>query len=60
MEGCSMYNYYEKNMNCLKDKRRQLYDKLLKIIDDNEFDFNRFELVETKSGQKTVEITNDG
>lgn len=55
-----MYNYYEKNMNCLKDKRRQLYDKLLKIIDDNEFDFNRFELVETKSGQKTVEITNDG
>lgn len=53
-------NCFEKNMNCLKDKRKQLYDKLVEIIDNKEYDFSRFNLIETKNGQKTVEIIDNG
>lgn len=52
-------NCFEKNMNCLKDKRKQLHEKLVEIINNKEYDFSRFNSIETKNGQKTVEIIND-
>lgn len=53
-------SYLEKNLNCIKKNRKRLYDQLTKIIDKREYDFSKFKIIDTKNGQKTIEIINDG
>lgn len=53
-------SFIEKNLECLKKNRVQIYDKVLEIINDNEYDSSKFEIIDTKVGDKTIGINNNG
>lgn len=51
--------YLDINLEKLKENNEYLYNKIKKIIKKGEYDFNKFEILNTKNGQKTIEIEND-
>ena len=49
-------SYFDDNLEILKDKRKEIYDLLIKIIKEHKLDFSKFRLLDTRNGEKTVEI----
>lgn len=52
-------NYLNNNLECLKCKRKKMYEKIIHIIEQKEYSFDRFKINYAKNGQKIVEIKNE-
>ncbi|MBU5477772.1 DUF115 domain-containing protein [Eubacterium sp. MSJ-13] len=53
-------NFWDKNVECLKENRVDIYEKVKEIYDEKKYDFEKFTLVDTREGLKTIEIDSDG
>lgn len=49
-------DYLNHNLQCLKKIREKLYEKIIEIIEKKDYNYEKFKLVDTKNGQKTIEI----
>ena len=49
--------YIYKNLESLKKNRNKLYEKVKEKIENGECNFDKFNIINTKNGQKTIEIT---
>lgn len=52
--------YFDENLQKLKEYRKNLYDSLQKILEEEKYDFSKFELEDTRDGQKTIQIDYNG
>lgn len=52
--------YINKNFQNMEEYRPALYEKITEKYDAEKFNFDRFNLVETRDGSKTVEIIDEG
>ena len=52
--------YINKNFQNMEEYRPALYEKIKEKYDAEKFNFDRFNLVETRDGSKTVEIIDEG
>lgn len=50
--------YLQKNLRYLQEKNEKIYDKVIKILKKEQYDFSRFSVIDTRNGQKTIEIIN--
>lgn len=53
-------DYLEENLKCIEKSDKILYNNIIGIINRKEYDFSKFEIIETRNGQRTIEILNDG
>lgn len=53
-------DYLEKNMSVMKNIEFKLYEELIKILDDKEYNYDNVREIDTKDGNKALEIQKDG
>lgn len=53
-------DYLEKNISVMKNIEFKLYEELIKILDDKEYNYDNVREIDTKDGNKALEIQKDG
>lgn len=53
-------NVFELNLEVLKERNKKFYEKVSLFIKNENMDFDRFEIIETRNGEKTIEIEDEG
>ena len=48
--------YLEQNIDCIKECRSYLYDKIMTVLNEKKYDLTKYELVDTRDGDKAVQI----
>lgn len=52
--------FLEQNIKCIKKSRPYLYEPIMKVLDENKYDLAKYEAVDTRDGDKAVQINEDG
>lgn len=49
-------SYLDNNLECIKQCRPQIYEKLIAILENKKYDCSKFKLISTKDGVGTIEM----
>lgn len=52
--------YLEKNIDCIKENRPDLYDRVKEVLEKEKYNPEKFEVIDTKDGDKAVQINEAG
>ena len=52
--------YLEKNIDCIKENRPDLYDRVKEVLEKEKYNPEKFEVIDTRDGDKAVQINEAG
>ena len=52
--------YLEKNIDCIKENRPDLYDRVKEVLEKEKYNPEKFEVIDTRDGDKAIQINEAG